>query len=104
MVIVSLHCRRLDEGNEVSDVVREDRPLLGKRCGEDRRILQRAEIVAIVDRLDIVSANAKLLGDRRRVVLVEQQPQEKSSWPRRQELSARSASSRARAIHSSISS
>lgn len=104
MVIVSFCCRPLNERHETLDIVREDRPQLCLRRYEERRIRQRPEIVALVDRLDVVRAGAELLGDGGRVVLVEKEPQEKSSWLRRQELSARSASSRASAIHASISS
>ena len=104
MVIVAPDSRLLNKRDEALDVVGEDRPRLGLRRSEENLIRERAQIVPLVDRVDIVSAGAKLLCDRRRVVLVEQKPQEKSSWPRRQEASARSASSRASAIHSSSSS
>jgi hypothetical protein len=70
--------------DEVSDVLGYDRPMLPLSRCEHSRVRQRAQLAALRHRDDIVAARTKLLGDRWRIHLIEQEPQPSASRARSQ--------------------
>jgi hypothetical protein len=56
----------IGERDEVSDVLGRHRPLFPLSRGEHGRVRQGAQLAALSHRDDIVTANTKLLRDRRR--------------------------------------
>ena len=93
------------ERSMVTNVLGHERALLALRGGEHVRVgrAHYQPMARIVNRDDVVAPRAELDRKRRRIHLVEQQPQESSSRSRASAASSLSASASLAAIQASIS-
>src|SRR5487761_1102979 len=89
------------EGDEVEDVLGDDRTMLLLGHREDPVVVERAQLSALRDGAHLVTASAELVGDRRRVHLVHEKPHPSASRARSQASRRRSASRRLASIRSS---
>jgi len=103
LVVVAVGNAVVVNRDEVTLVVGDEHSILSSGPREEIFVGSAAQVGALCDGDHIVIALAKLLSDRRCVHLVQQQLQASAACSRRHAVSAASASSSLRVIHSSIS-
>src|SRR5213593_3503093 len=103
-VILTCGGSGIEHKHEVPDVLRKDRSPLRGHEREQVGIADGCQVGTLGNGNDIVSSLSQLLGYVSGVVLVEDQPQARTSCSRRHACSSRPATSWARPVQASISS